>query len=88
MGNVFRTNNGQDVYDQYRKNNSSVDSCALCEGEPLKEFVHWKIMNNKFPYDRLATEHHMLLPKRHSTEPDLTQEEIDEFQEIKHEALD
>ena len=30
----------------------------------IEEFNHWRIINNDFPYDNVASVHHMLIPKR------------------------
>jgi len=61
--------------------------CALCGGEAIKEFEHWKIMVNAYPYDRIAKLHHMILPKRHASEGEITQEEWYEYGKIKKEYL-
>ncbi len=57
--------------------------CPLCSGEPLKTFTHWKVMQNAFPYDGIARVHDMLVPLRHSTEGELTEEELKELFDIK-----
>lgn len=58
--------------------------CALCEATPLEEFTHWKILQNDFPYDEVASTHDMLVSKRHVTEGEITQEEWLEYNKIKH----
>lgn len=43
------------------------DECFLC-GVGMKivtEYKHWYICENDFPYDRVATKHHMLVPREH-----------------------
>lgn len=57
--------------------------CPLCASVPLKEFTHWKLLENDFPYDRVTVVHHMLLPKRHVSEPELTEEEREEYASLK-----
>ncbi|KND50820.1 MAG: hypothetical protein AB202_00240 [Parcubacteria bacterium C7867-007] len=61
--------------------------CALCTKEAVETFSHWKITENKFPYDLVATTHHMIMPLRHATETELTMDEWKEYQEIKHSKL-
>ncbi len=55
----------------------------MCGKIPIKEFNHWKIVNNRFPYDLIAKVHHILIPKRHVIEKELTEEEFKEFVYIK-----
>ena len=37
--------------------------------ESIIEFTAWRIIPNQFPYDAIATDHHLLIPKRHVTTP-------------------
>jgi len=37
----------------------------MCEAPAIKEFEHWKIIENEYPYDAVAKVSHMLVPKRH-----------------------
>ena len=74
-------------YDQYRKEHAADTSCALCGREGLRSFTYWKIMENLFPYDRIAKTHHMIMPIRHVTEPELNQDELRELLEIKEQVL-
>ena len=46
-------------------------------------FGYWKIVTNAFPYDLIAGRHDMILPLRHVTENELTEEELVELKEIK-----
>ena len=57
--------------------------CPLCHEEPLQQFVHWKILKNAFPYDKILQVHHMLVSMRHVTEEELNEEEKQELQTIK-----
>lgn len=61
--------------------------CRLCEKPPITDFEFWKIVENSFPYDKLAEKHTMLLPKRHVTEVDLTEDERTELLVIKSNSL-
>ena len=57
--------------------------CALCDAKPLKTFTLWKLIDNDFPYDLVATTHHMLVPLRHASDSEVTKEEWIEYQQIK-----
>ncbi len=71
-------------YADYKAQGGLDNGCRLCETEPLKKFKYWKITGNKFPFDKVAKTHHMLLPLRHTKEIDFTEEERQELLEIKH----
>ncbi len=57
--------------------------------KPLKEFNHWVIIDNIFPYDAVATTTHMLATKREVLFDWslLNNEEKNEFEEIKKNYL-
>ncbi len=81
---VFRSTELSQRYREVMQTNEFKTACALCNRESLKTFVHWKIVSNLFPYDLIAAEHNMLLPLRHATESELTDEEREEFMQIKY----
>ncbi len=56
----------------------------LCEKQALKEFRYWKVTDNSFPYDLIAKAHHMLVPVRHVSESELSEDELSELKEIKY----
>src|SRR3989344_392957 len=58
-------------------------ACKLCEAPSIKDFEHWRIIRNDFPYDLIARVHDMIVPKRHVQEGDLSEEEKEEYNEIK-----
>ncbi|MDE2188191.1 MAG: hypothetical protein KGJ35_00475 [Patescibacteria group bacterium] len=60
-----------------------LPKCYLCESKPIREYKHWKIVENQFPYDEVAETTHMVTPKHHSKEPELTAEEIEELKKVK-----
>ena len=80
---TLRTPEGSKKYHEYMDRRGENAGCALCEKEALKQFTHWKIVTNDFPYERIAQIHDMLIPLRHVTENALTAEELAEFNEIK-----
>ena len=72
---------------KHLKGLSKEDGCILCsmaKKEKKKEFKHWTIIPNDFPYDKIATTHDMLVLKRHAaTEDELTEPERKELLDIK-----
>lgn len=60
-----------------------VPECPLCNRPSLVEFTHWRIIKNDFPYDKVAHTHHMVLPKRHTSDDELTPEELSELRIVK-----
>lgn len=49
----------------------------------VREFNHWLIIENNYPYDVVAKDHHMLVPKRHFSFNDVrTVDEKYELEEI------
>ena len=80
---TLRTRKSENIYIKHRKNNKET-GCPLCKREKLKLFKYWKIIKNRFPYDKIAREHSMLLPIRHVTENGLNKKELDELKGIKN----
>jgi hypothetical protein len=81
---TFRTDKTQLAYDEYKKNpDVSATGCWICDKESIREFKLWRIVENSFPYDKIATRHHMITTIRHAPESDVTEEEWLEFAEIK-----
>jgi hypothetical protein len=70
-------------YKEYQASHPDNGTCALCDKKPIQAFKYWKVTSNEFPYDLIASEHHMLVPMRHVTEKELTADELHEFSEIK-----
>ena len=50
----MRTKEAEAVYRKYRAQGGLEGGCRLCEAPATKTFEHWKIINNKFPYDLVA----------------------------------
>lgn len=83
--NGLRTKRTYNKYQKHLKNKTI--GCPLCDRVPLKSFKYWKVIVNNFPYDRIAKEHHMILPLRHVVEDDLNQAELTEYKIIKNTYL-
>jgi diadenosine tetraphosphate (Ap4A) HIT family hydrolase len=73
----------QAAYKAYRNDPVQARACGLCEERQHTEFVHWRIIENRFPYDLFAKTHDMLVSKRHVSTEELSEEEKREFEEIK-----
>jgi len=72
-------------YERHRKS-SDFPKCFLCEASPLKKFKYWKVVENQFPYDEVATMSHMVVSLRHAPEEELTPAEIREYKKVKNEC--
>ena len=83
----LRTPESQAIYKKHIQDGGLKNGCPLCAHEPRTLFRFWKIMPNKFPYDKIAEKHDMLVPLRHVTESEFTSEEIKELKEIKDDYL-
>lgn len=84
----FRTPEAEQKYVDFRKTPEFGKDCALCSEPAIKQYKHWKIVKNNFPYDRIASVHNMIVPLEHKTEMDIGKEEWIEFQQIKKDYLD
>lgn len=74
-------------YQQYQKDHPPSDECSICTKPAIKSFTYWKLTDNAFPYDLVASTHHMIVPLRHVTEDGLNPEEIKEFKTIKESLM-
>lgn len=58
----------QECWDKYQAH-TPLDHCFLCKPEEhlkiIREYNHWFICENQYPYDQIATVHHMLVPRAH-----------------------
>ena len=84
---TLRTRETHEKYKAWLAAKGPDTPCPLCAAAPLQQFGKWKIIGNDFPYDRVASLHHMLVPLRHVAETMLTNEERDELLEIKRNSL-
>ena len=75
------------AYRRYQKT-SKFPTCYICSAPAIKTYGKWKKIENEFPYNEIATENHMIVPLRHTTEDNLTEEELREFTEIKEDIND
>lgn len=85
---TMRTPETEAAYARVRDTKTAQDACPLCDDRAsIKEFELWRIVENRFPYDKIAHVHHMLMPKRHASDTELTPEELTEFDAIKREYV-
>ncbi len=83
MASPFRTKEMTERHEAYKKMGKPGMYCALCMKETIVEFVYWKIVENRFPYDAVSSLSQILVTKRHTIEAELNLEEKNEFLEIK-----
>ena len=66
-----------------RENYRQEKDYAEDQDRVLRTFNHWVILGNLYPYDLIAKEHDMLMPKRvFGKMSDCNREEWDEYKEI------
>lgn len=65
---TLRTPETEQQYQDFKDKGHLQDGCALCKEIPIETFTHWKIIPNRFPYDKIAEKHDMIIPIRHSAE--------------------
>lgn len=67
------------------KSGADLSAFNLAEEIVLREFKHWLIIANRFPYDNMTSVNHMLIPRRPIKDfTDATAEELVEHQKIKN----
>lgn len=80
----LRSDEMEQKYREYIKDGHMEIVCNLCDkATSVKEFKYWKIVENIFPWDRIAKIQHMIIPKRHIMYQELNDEEKKEFDKIK-----
>ncbi|MCA9344979.1 hypothetical protein KC946_04020 [Candidatus Saccharibacteria bacterium] len=67
---------------QYAKTKKGRKSRSLLEEPTLKEWGHWILIDNDFPYSAAFKVHHMLIPKREVSKSELNLKEIKELDSI------
>lgn len=78
---TLRTPKTQKKYMDYLSNDYT-GNCIFCAKELLvKEYKYWLLIKNRFPYDKVYTNHLLLAPKRHVAE-------LYEITEAEHQELD
>jgi diadenosine tetraphosphate (Ap4A) HIT family hydrolase len=75
----LRTPRDERRYQQARRTRPERD---LTIEKPVKQWKHWYLLPNKFPYSSAFSKHDMLLPNRVVARSDLNKKEWDELGEI------
>ncbi len=76
-------------YLNYVRENPDINPFKDAEERAIRKFKHWVIVENDFPYDAIAKEHHMLVTKREvpCNFSLLNDEEKEEFELLKRDYL-
>lgn len=75
-------------YEEGRQQDVISGACPMCDAPSEHEFIHWRIVENLYPYDAIAIRHDLLVTKRHiHGDRDLTTEERAELFELKESYL-
>lgn len=83
MSDFLRTPETSVKYKEHRASRLFKESCVICAAPVVEQFTHFRVIANKFPYDRIAAKHLMLVPTRHVTESELSAVEREELAVIK-----
>ena len=78
----------EEMHNRYRDfiGNKEPDSSFFFTGSAVKEYMHWRLIDNDFPYDVLASRHCILTPRRKFQEDwEMVESERAELFEIKKE---
>jgi hypothetical protein len=75
------------AYRKYQKT-PKFPICYICTAPAIRTYQNWKVIQNEFSYDEVATKNDMIVPLRHTTEENLTEEELREFTKIKEDIND
>jgi diadenosine tetraphosphate (Ap4A) HIT family hydrolase len=63
--NFLRTEEGNRCYAEHKKAaGPNAAQFSDIQERTIREFEHWYLIENLFPYDKIATVHHLLIPKR------------------------
>jgi len=85
---LLRTKETADEYERVKEQHEPTTGCRICnDPETYDTFEHWRLVPNRFPYDRYFSKSDMLITKRHIDETGLTEEERREFIKLKKTIL-
>ena len=83
----LRTREMEEAYAEAIAGGILAGACPLCRKKSIKEFAYWRVVENDYPYDRIAKRHDMLIPKRHVREEGLSEEEWKDLFRVKTEYV-
>jgi len=85
---LLRTEKTATAYENAQEEQVAGSTCRLCaDPEVIREYEHWRLMPNRFPYDRLFSKSDMLVLRRHSDEYGIREDERAELLELKTSVL-
>jgi hypothetical protein len=82
----MRTKRMEKKYLKFKTDGHLSNGCNLCDkkkAETIKEFKYWRIVNNIFPWDRIARINHLIISKRHIVYEKLNKQEKIELDKLK-----
>lgn len=82
----LRTHRDEAYYSKAKK--KGLTSKPLSDECPIKQWKNWLLIDNEFPYSAAFSVHHMLIPKRKTTQKQLAIDEKQEFDNILDELSD
>lgn len=71
-----------DSENAYQEAKQKGQSRPLIQEKRFKEWKHWALIDNRFPYDMAFSTHHMLIPLREVPGEELNNQERQELEEI------
>lgn len=83
---TLRTERTEARYRAFLQQNKD-SHCYLCRAQIIREFKHWKIVKNEYPYDKIAAVNHIIASKRHCNEERLTKIEKEEWIMLKNSMI-
>lgn len=83
-----RSEETESKYQEFKKQKlaagEDLSAFKLEDEVVLREFEHWLIIENRFPYDNMTSVNHMLIPRRNFSDyTDATEEEKKEHEAIR-----
>ena len=84
---LLRTEAAAAAYERAQQQPKTGD-CRLCSDSETREtYQHWRLIPNRFPYDRYFSRSDMLVTNRHVDERGLSEAERAELTELKSTVL-
>lgn len=86
---LLRSEEGAKAYEIAQQTMPKTEGCRLCnDPETITDYKYWRLVPNRFPYDRYFSKSEMLVSKRHVDERGLTSEEMSELYNLKTELAE
>lgn len=60
----LRTPETHHLYETHRNTYQAQTMLSDWKSRIVEEFTHWVLIKNNFPWDKIANEHYLLIPKR------------------------